>query len=151
MYWRMLIILQYIRSVLSYHLSLSIFEWPLKTGFTCYLCTVCPWLIRFIRCKAKMYTFTSFTDSRIFLLDIFILGLKREFKLTYGDKQASQLCIISRLDDKSVLTQDRPNGLEWNKFVRLNTWTEPVPIQSGPPQHLGPGPIELYCSNLGAA
>ena len=31
-------ILQYLRPSLSYHLSLSIFEWPLKTGFTVTVC-----------------------------------------------------------------------------------------------------------------
>ena len=40
------------------------------------------------------------------------------------------------LDDAFVPIQDRSKGLERDKSVCLNTWTEPVPIQPGPPQHL---------------
>ena len=34
-------------------------------------------------------------------------------------------------------------GLGAKFFFHLNTWTEPVPIQPGPPQHLRPGPIQV--------
>ena len=34
-------------------------------------------------------------------------------------------------------------GLELNKFIRLNTWNDPEPVQLGPPQNLGPGPIQV--------
>ena len=43
--------------------------------------------------------------------------------------------VIPSLDNEFVPNQDRSKVLEY-----LNTWTEPVPIQPGPPQHLGPGP-----------
>ena len=47
---------------------------------------------------------------------------------------------IPSLHDAFVPIQDQSKGLEQNRFVPLNTWIEPVPIQSGPPQQLGPGP-----------
>ena len=45
--------------------------------------------------------------------------------------------IIPCLDDAFIPIEDHSIVLQRNKCVRLNTWTEPVPVQLGSPQHLG--------------